>query len=56
MGKRSLIDVLAGETALINANSDAISAATDVSVAGFTLLQVMGQLGLEVIVGGPVTK
>ncbi len=56
LGKRSLIDVLAGETALINANSDAISAETDVSVAGFTLLQVMGQLGLEVIVGGPVTK
>ena len=56
LGKRSLIDVLAGETALINSNSDAISAETDVSVAGFTLLQVMGQLGLEVIVGGPVTR
>ena len=56
LGKRSLIDVLAGETALINANSDAISAETDVSVAGFTLLQVMGQLGLEVIVGGSVTN
>lgn len=56
LGKRSLIDVLAGETALINANSDAISAETDVAVTGFTMLNVMGQLGLEVIVGGPATK
>ncbi len=49
LGQRSLIDVLAGETALINANSDAASAETDVQIASFTLLAVMGQLSLEVI-------
>ena len=44
LGNRSLIDVLAGETALINASSDATSADTDVAIAIFTMLSVMGQL------------
>ena len=44
LGNRSLIDVLSGETALINASSDATSADTDVAIAVFTLLNVMGQL------------
>ena len=44
LGNRSLIDVLAGETALINASSDATSADTDVAIAVFTMLNVMGQL------------
>ena len=44
LGNRSLIDVLAGETALINASSDATSADTDVAIAVFTMLSVMGQL------------
>ena len=44
LGNRSLIDVLAGETALINASSDAASADTDVAIAVFTMLSVMGQL------------
>ena len=44
LGNRSLIDVLAGETALINASSDATSADTDVAIAIFTLLNVMGLL------------
>lgn len=44
LGNRSLIDVLSGETALINASSDATSADTDVAIAIFTLLSVMGQL------------
>ena len=49
LGKRTLIDVLAGETNLINAQSDATSAQSDVIIAGLTLLSVMGQLGVEVI-------
>jgi len=49
LGKRSLIDVLAGETNLINAQSDATSAEADVVIASLTLLSVMGQLGVETI-------
>ena len=49
LGKRSLIDVLAGETNLINAQSDAASAESDVIIASLTLLSVMGQLGAEVV-------
>lgn len=44
LGQRSLIDVLAGETSLANAESDAASAETDVLVAKFNLLRVTGQL------------
>ena len=44
LGRRSLIDVLAGETALIDASSDAASAEVDVSIAVYTLLNVMGRL------------
>ena len=49
LGKRSLIDVLSGETNMINAQSDAASAESDVVIAGLTLLSVMGQLGAEVV-------
>lgn len=49
LGKRSLIDVLAGETALINAQSDAISAETDVSIAVYTLMGAMGTLSPDII-------
>jgi len=49
LGNRSLIDVLAGETALINASSDATSAETNVAVAVFTLLNVMGALSPDVV-------
>jgi len=44
LGNRSLIDVLSGETAMINASSDAASADTDVAIAVFSLLTVLGQL------------
>jgi len=44
MGNRSLIDVLSGETALINASADAAAAETDVAIAGYTLLAALGQL------------
>ncbi|MAF94720.1 MAG: outer membrane efflux protein, partial [Rhodospirillaceae bacterium] len=49
LGKRSLIDVLAGETALINANSDATAVETDVMLDVFRLLNIMGQLEADVI-------
>ncbi len=44
LGQRSLIDVLSGETSLLNAQSDSISAETDVIVAAFKLLSVTGDL------------
>lgn len=49
LGKRSLIDVLAGETALINAQSDATSAEADVKIAAYTLLATMGMLNAETV-------
>ena len=44
-----MIDVLAGETNLINSQSDAASAESDVIIASISLLSVMGQLGVEVV-------
>ena len=49
LGRRSLIDVLSGETNLINAKSDALSAETDVIIAAYGLLAATGQLEYEVI-------
>lgn len=49
LGRRSLIDVLAGETALINASSDKAAAENSVAVAAYTLLAVLGQLTLETV-------
>lgn len=53
MGMRSLIDVLSGETALINAQSDAASAEADVVIAMLGLLDVTGRLTLDVIQEAP---
>lgn len=44
LGRRSLLDVLSGETALINASSDAAAAEIDITLAVFTLLDAMGEL------------
>lgn len=44
LGQRSLIDVLSGETTLLNSQSDSISAETDVIIAAFKLLSVTGDL------------
>jgi len=44
LGNRSLIDVLSGETALINSSSQAASAETDVDIASFNLLNIMNKL------------
>ncbi len=44
LGNRSLLDVLAGEVELINANSDALSSETDIVIAAVNLLDNMGEL------------
>jgi len=49
LGQRSLMDILAGETSLINAQSAADRAMTDVAIAKLTVLNVMGQLDLSVL-------
>lgn len=49
LGRRSLIDVLSGETNLINSRSDALSAETDVIIAAYGLLAATGQLNYDII-------
>ena len=48
-GNRTLLDVLGGETALINAQADAIAAKIEVLINSYTLLSLMGGLSLESI-------
>jgi len=43
-GRRSLLDVLDGETQLLNALSDASAAEVDEAIAAYSLLAAMGQL------------
>lgn len=49
LDKRTLLDVLNGETALINSKSDAASAEADVKIAYYTLVQTMGALTIETL-------
>ena len=49
LGRRSLLDVLSGETVEINASSDASNAENQVIVAAYTMLFVMGDLKIESI-------
>ncbi|MGI9211435.1 MAG: TolC family protein [Methylococcaceae bacterium] len=49
LGHRSLIDVLTGETSLINAESDAVSADADVTIAAFTLFKAISSLDIELV-------
>jgi outer membrane protein TolC len=44
LGRRTLLDVLQGEVNLINAQSDATAAETDVVLAGFRVLRACGRL------------
>ena len=48
-GDRSLLEVLAGETALIAANSAARAADADIRIFAFTLLNAIGRLNIEVV-------
>lgn len=50
LGQRSLIDVLSGETALINAQSDAVAADAEVVLAAVELLAATGQLNFDDVV------
>lgn len=50
LGNRSLLDVLSGETSLINAQSDAAAAKIDVLIGMITLLKATGQLSLDLFV------
>ena len=49
LGRRSLLDVLGGPTALINSSSDAASANIDIAIASMTLLDAMGELNEEAL-------
>ncbi len=53
LGNRSLIDVLTGETELINAQSDAESANSDVVIAAYKLLNIVGDLKVSAFSGQP---
>ena len=53
LGQRSLIDVLAGETSLINAQSDAVSAEAEVLLAIVELLAASGALEYDIILTVP---
>jgi outer membrane protein, adhesin transport system len=48
-GRRSLIDVLSGETSLYNAQADAVAAEGDVTIAALTLLRTIGVLDFGVV-------
>ncbi|WP_413206090.1 TolC family protein [Rhodospirillum sp. A1_3_36] len=47
LGQRSLIDLLAGETALYNAQADAYSAQADVIIASYNLMANIGTLEMD---------
>ncbi len=49
LGNRTLIDVLAGETALISASSDAAAADTNVALAVYSLLNIIGVVTPDVV-------
>lgn len=56
LGSRSLIDILSGETTLINARSDAAAAETELVLAGYRLLAAMGRLSATDIQTKPMPK
>ena len=51
LGQRTLLEVTQAETDLLNASSDAVAADAEVTNAGFSLLNAMGQLSLENALG-----
>ncbi|SMH47019.1 TolC family protein [Azospirillum agricola] len=56
LGTRSLIDILSGETTLINARSDAAAAETELVLAGYRLLAAMGRLSAADIQTKPMPR
>lgn len=53
LGRRSLLDVLSGETNLLNAQSDASAAETDVVLAAFRVLRAAGTLDMNGVTTSP---
>lgn len=49
LGRRSLLDILNGEVALINGQSDATAAAIDEVIAAYRLLRATGRLSPELL-------
>ena len=49
LGNRGLIDVLSGETALINSRSDAASSRADILIAEYTLINAIGRPMIEAL-------
>ncbi|MEG3640422.1 TolC family protein [Magnetococcus sp. PR-3] len=49
MERRTLLDVLTGESRLMNAQSDLIAAQTEAEISGYTLLRLIGQLELPTV-------
>lgn len=47
LGRRSLIDVLAGETEMLNAQADAAAAERDVDINAFTVLSLVSTLSIN---------
>jgi adhesin transport system outer membrane protein len=52
-GRRSLLEVLSGETNLINAQSEAAAAEADVVLASFRMLRAVGTLDAEHVIPAP---
>jgi len=50
LGKRSLLDVLAGEADHLNAQSNAVAAGIDIHVATYRLFHAMGKLDIDLLV------
>lgn len=49
LGKRSLLDVLAGEADHLNAQSNAVAAGIDIHVATYRLFHAMGKLDIDLL-------
>ncbi len=49
MGRRSLLEVLTAEVALINAVSDLVTTEADAAIAGLTLIQATGKLDIAAL-------
>ncbi len=56
MGRRSLLELLTAEVALINAISDLVATEADAAIAGLTLLQAVGGLDADALVIVPTEQ
>lgn len=56
IGKRSLIDVITGETLYLDAQADAVATERTVEIAGFTLLSLVSHLTIDTVKIVPYTS